>query len=269
MAIAKSARIHPTAVIDPQAEIGDEVQVGPFVVVTGPCRIGAGCVLKAGAHLIGPLTLGEGNIVHSYAVLGDDPQHLKYAGEPTGAVEIGDRNVFREHVTVHRPATRGGVTRIGSRNYLMASSHVAHDCVMGNNCIFANASLLGGHCVLADNVVMSGHSALHQFCRVGRLAMISGVSASSMDVPPFMVNQRINVICGVNIIGMRRAGISNLAIEAVRKAFHILYRDGNILSHSLSQLDRDLGHVPEVAELVAFIRASKRGITLDTDRNAA
>lgn len=268
MAIAKSARIHPTAVIDPQAEIDEEVQVGPFVVIDGPCRVGPGCVLKAGAHLMGPLTMGEGNVVHSYAVLGDTPQHLKYTGEPS-SVEIGGHNVFREHVTVHRSAVRGGATRIGNRNYLMGSSHIAHDCALGNNCIFANASVLGGHCVVADNVVMSGHSAMHQFCRIGRLAMISGVSASTMDVPPFMIVQRINVICGVNVIGMRRAGVGALAIEAVRKAFHVLYLRNNVVSHSLALIDRELSHVPEVVEMVAFIRASKRGITLNTDRNAA
>ena len=268
MAIAKSARVHPTAVIDPEADLADGVQVGPFVVIEGACRVGPGCTLKAGAHLLGPLTMGENNVVHSYAVLGDVPQHLKFKGDPS-SVAIGDHNVFREHVTVHRAATKDGVTRIGSRNYLMASSHIAHDCVLGDGCVFANASVLGGHCVVAGNVCMSGHSAMHQFCRVGRLAMISGVSASTMDVPPFMINQRINVICGVNVVGMRRAGIGALAIEAVRKAFHVLYLRSNIVSVSLAQLERELGHVAEVAEIVAFIRASKRGITLNTDRNAA
>lgn len=268
MSIAASAQIHPTAIIDPAAEIGEDVQIGPFVILDGPCLIGPGCVLKAGAHLMGPIILGERNTIHSYAVLGDLPQHLRFNGE-SGSIEIGDGNVFREHTTLHRPATKGGVTKIGNRNYLMAGSHVAHDCVIGNNCILANASLLGGHCVIGDNVVLSGHSALHQFVRVGRLAMVSGVSASSMDIPPFMINQRINVICGVNVIGMRRAGISNLAIEAVRKAFHILYLHANVLSHSLAQIERELGHIPEVAELITFIRTSKRGITLNTDRNAA
>jgi UDP-N-acetylglucosamine acyltransferase len=268
MAIASSAQVHPTAVIDPSAEVGEDVRIGPFAVIDGPCLIGPGCVIKTGAQLIGPLIMGEQNAVHSYAVLGDDPQHLKFNGE-SGSIEIGDRNVFREHTTLHRPAVKGGVTRVGHGNYLMAASHVAHDCVIGNNCILANASVLGGHCVLGDNVSMSGHSALHQFVRVGRLGMVSGVSASTKDVPPFMINQRINVICGVNVIGMRRAGISALAIEAVRKAFHILYLHENVVSHSLAQIERELGHVAEVAEVVAFIRSSKRGITLNIDRNAA
>lgn len=268
MAIASSARIHPTAVIGPEVELGENVQIGPFVVLEGPVEVGADTVLMAGAHIIGPVTLGVGNTVHSYTVIGGDPQHLRSKGEGASVI-IGDHNVFREHVTIHRAATPGGSTRIGNHNYLMAASHVAHDCVMGNHCIFANASVLGGHCVVADNVCMSGHSAIHQFCRIGRLAMISGVSASSMDLPPFMINQRINVICGVNVIGMRRAGISALAIEAVRKAFHILYRHENLLSHSLNQIDRELGHIPEVQEIVQFVRESKRGVTLHTDRHAA
>lgn len=268
MAIANTARVHPTAVIDPQAEVGEDAQVGPFVVLDGPVRVGAGCVLKAGVQILGQVTLGQRNVVHGYTVIGDDPQHVKFNGDPS-SVEIGDGNVFREHTTIHRAATKNGVTRIGNNNYLMAGCHVAHDCVLGNNCIFANNSVLGGHCVISDNVCMSAHSAMHQFCRIGRLAMISGVSASSMDVPPFMINQRINVICGVNVIGMRRAGVSNLAIEAVRKAFHILYRHENVIAHSVNQIERELGHLAEVRELVEFIRASKRGITLNTDRNAA
>src|SRR5262245_46967919 len=195
MAIAKSARVHPTAVIDPEADLGEEVQVGPFAVIEGPVRVGPGCVIKAGAQLMGALTLGEGDVVHGYAVLGDDPQHTRFSGE-SGTMEIGDRNVFREHTTVHRPATRGGVTRIGHRNYILATSHIANDCTVGNNCTLANASVLAAHCPLADNVYMSGHSAMHQFCRVGGLAMISGVSATTLDVPPFMIIPRINVICG-------------------------------------------------------------------------
>src|SRR6476659_11368772 len=123
MPIAASARVHPTALIDPEADLGDEVQVGPHVVIEGPVRVGPGCVLKNGAHLIGPLNMGSHNTVHSYAVLGDAPQHLKYNGEPTG-LEVGDQNVFREHVTVHRAAVPGAVTRIGNRNFLMANSHV-------------------------------------------------------------------------------------------------------------------------------------------------
>ncbi len=268
MPIASSARVHATAVIDPRADLGENVEVGPFVVIEGLVRIGPGCVLKAGAHLIGPLVMGSHNTVHSHAVLGDEPQHLKYNGEPSG-VEIGDHNVFREHVTVHRAMMPGTVTRLGSHNFLMASSHIAHDCVVGSHCILANGALVGGHCVLEDGVVLSGNVAIHQFVRIGRLALMSGLSATGLDVPPFMIHQRVNTVCGVNVIGMRRAGICNGAIDAVRKAFHLLYRSEMVLSTSLAQIEQGLGHVPEVAELVAFIRATRRGITLDYKREAA
>ena len=131
----------------------------------------------------------------------------------------------------------------------MASAHIAHDCVIGNKCVFANGALVAGHCIVEDSVTMSGNSAVHQHCRIGRLALISGVSASSMDVVPFMIYQRINIVCGVNIIGMRRAGICAASIEAVRKAYHILYLGNNMVSHSLLRLEAEMGHIPEVEEV--------------------
>jgi UDP-N-acetylglucosamine acyltransferase len=225
-------------------------------------------VLRAGVHLIGPLTLGRDNAVHSHAVLGDAPQHLKYSGEPT-RVEIGDHNIIREGVTIHRGTTSSWATRVGSHNFLMANSHVGHDCRVGDHCLFANGALLGGHCVVGDGVYLSGNSAVHQFCRVGRLALLSGCSASSKDVPPFVMQQRINCVVGVNVVGMRRAGIPNGHIDAVRRAFHLLYRSGLLLPQALEQAEKELGHVPEVAELVGFIRAPGRGISLHLDRDAA
>jgi UDP-N-acetylglucosamine acyltransferase len=272
MPIAESARVHPTAVIDPQAEVGADVEVGPFVVIEGPVKIGPGCVLRNAAHLIGPLSMGCRNTVHSFAVLGDSPQHLKYAGEPT-RLEIGDHNIFREHVTVHRANAHTGVTRIGNHNFLMAGCHIAHDCVVGNNCILANGALVAGHCVLEDGVCLSGNVCVHQFVRIGRLALISGLSGTGMDIPPFMIGQGINTTCGVNVIGMRRAGICNASIDAVRKAFHLLYRSQMLLPASLPRIEKELGQVPEVLELLTFIRAStgkgKRGISLDYKREAA
>jgi UDP-N-acetylglucosamine acyltransferase len=268
MPIARSAHVHPTAVIDPEADLGENVQVGPYVVIDGPVRVGPGCILKAGAHLCGVLTMGEHNQVYSYAVLGEGPQHLKYAGEPT-RLEIGDHNIFREHVTVHRGTTSSWVTRIGNHNFLMANSHIAHDCQVGNHCIIANGSLVAGHCVLGDGVCLSGNVAVHQYVRIGRLALMSGLSGTGMDVPPFMIQQRVNTVCGVNVIGMRRAGISSGAIDAVRKAFHILYRSDLLLSHSLPKIELELGQFSEIAELVGFIRASKRGISLEHKREAA
>jgi UDP-N-acetylglucosamine acyltransferase len=268
MPIAQSAQVHPTALVGPEADVGDDVRIGPYVVVEGAVRLGAGCEVRAGAHLIGPLSLGRDNQVHSYAVLGGQPQHLLHAGDGS-RVEVGDGNIFREHVTVHRATRAGGVTRIGGHNFFMAGSHVAHDCVVGSRCILANNALVGGHCVLEDSVYLSGNCALHQFVKVGRLALLSGVSASTKDMPPFMIQQRINRVVAVNVVGMRRAGVPTAHIDAVRRAFNILYHGGHVLPNALALVEQELGTVPEVMELVAFIRASTRGITLQTDRDAA
>lgn len=268
MPIAQSARLHPTAIVAAEADLGEDVQIGPYVIIEGEVRIGAGCVVRAGAHLIGPLTMGCHNSVFGGAVLGEQPQHLRYAGEPTRLV-IGDGNIIREHVTIHRGTTQSWETRIGDRNFLMAHSHVAHDCRVGNDCIFANGALLGGHCVVEDNVFLSGNCGIHQFCRVGRLALLSGVSAATKDIPPFIIQQRINCVAGVNVVGMRRAGIPTAHIDAVRRAFHLLYRSQMVIPAALQHMERDLGHVPEIVEMIAFIRTSSRGIVLNLDRDAA
>jgi UDP-N-acetylglucosamine acyltransferase len=201
-------------------------------------------------------------------VLGERPQHLKYAGEPTG-LEIGDHNIFRESVTVHRGTTASWRTRLGSHNFLMAGAHVAHDCRVGDHCIMANNSALGGHCELGDNVFLSGNSAIQQFVRVGRLALLGGLSGSTRDIPPFIIQQHINRVAGVNVIGMRRAGIPSAHIDAVRLAFRIIYHRGLLVPEALREVEREAGGVPEAAELVAFIRASTRGIILHTERAAA
>lgn len=268
MPIAQSARVHETALVAPEADLGEGVEIGPQVIIEGPVTLGAGCIIRPRAHLIGPLTMGCHNKVFTGAVLGEEPQHMKYAGEAT-SVEIGDHNVIRENVTIHRGTTQAWVTRLGNHNFLMAGSHIAHDCTIGSHCILANGALVGGHCTVADNVYLSGNSALHQWVRVGRLALLSGLSASTMDVPPFIIQQRINAVVGVNVVGMRRAGIPGAHIDAVRQAFHVIYREGLVLPHALARVEMQLGHVPEVAEMVAFIRASSRGINLNTCRDAA
>jgi UDP-N-acetylglucosamine acyltransferase len=265
---AQSARIHPSAVIAPEAELAGDVEVGPFVVIEGAVRVGPGCVLRPGAHLIGPLTMGCHNTVYSHAVLGEQPQHVKYRGEAT-RLEVGDHNVIREHVTIHRGTTASWVTRLGSHNFLMAGSHIGHDSRVGDHCIFANGALVGGHCTLENNVYLSGNSAVHQFVRIGRLALLSGLSGTTKDVPPFVIQHRINAVVGVNVVGMRRAGIPAAHIEAVRQAFHILYREDQLLNQALGRIERELGQVAEVAEMIAFIRQSGRGIIVHSNRGAA
>jgi UDP-N-acetylglucosamine acyltransferase len=268
MAIASSAQIHPSAIIDSRATIGEGTKIGPYVIVEGEVRIGPNCDIRAGAQLLGHTTLGQGNVVHAYAVLGGEPQHLAYRGEPT-SLEIGDFNIIREHVTMHRGTTLSGTTRVGSHNFFMANSHVGHDCVVGNHCTLANQSLLAGSVTLADRVLMSGSSALHQFVRAGRLALISGLAGSTMDVPPFVIVRNINVICGVNVIGMRRAGISNAAIDAIRRSYAILYKGMALTPVALAEIEAKFGQVPEVEEFVNFIRSAKRGVSRDCVREAA
>jgi UDP-N-acetylglucosamine acyltransferase len=259
MARVQFPRIHPTALISPEAELACDVQVGPFAVIEGRVCLGPGCIVRPHVHLVGPLTMGRGNIVFTGAVLGERPQHLKYNDEPT-SLEIGDDNVFREQVTVHRGTCHSWRTRIGSHNYFMAHSHVGHDCQVGNRCIIANGALVAGHCVIEDNVYLSGNCAIHQFCRIGRLALLSGTSATTKDIPPFMIQQAINHVVGINVVGMRRAGMTSEQINSVRRAFHIIFREGRVLSAALRGVEEELGTIDAVVELVNFIRQSIRGI---------
>lgn len=254
-----ASRIHPTAVISSEVELGPNVEIGPHSVLEGKVVVGADCVIRPGAILCGNLTMGRGNIVYSGVVLGERPQHLRYRDEPT-CLEIGENNVFRENVTIHRGTTASGTTRIGSHNFFMAGSHIGHDCVVGDRCIIANGALVGGHCILEDNVYLSGNCAVHQFVRIGRLALLSGVSGTSKDIPPFMIHQYIDSACGVNVVGMKRAGCNHEQINAVRKAFRILFRMGLVLPAALARLDQELGSVDVIQEILAFLRKTTKGI---------
>ena len=265
MPIAPSAQVHPTAVLSQEVEVADGVQIGPYAVLEGQIQIGPGCVIRPHVHLIGPLVMGRENQVFTGAVLGESPQHLKYQGEPT-RLEIGDHNIFREGVTIHRGTTHSWTTRIGSNNYFMVNSHVGHDCVVGNHCLFANGALVGGHCTIEDRAYLSGNCAIHQFIRVGRLALLSGCSVTSKDLPPFLIQQGINNVLGVNVVGMRRAGISNDRINAIRRAFHILFREGLLVPAALGRIENELAGIDVVTELVQFIRNSRRGINMMRDR---
>jgi UDP-N-acetylglucosamine acyltransferase len=260
MAIAYSELIHPTAIIDHEAVIAPDVQIGPYALVEGPVEIGPGCVIEGHACLSGPLVMGRENFVGHAAVLGKSPQHRGYRGEPTG-IQIGDQNVFREFVTVHRGTVQGnGVTVIGHRNMFMCGSHVGHDTSVGNGCTVVNNALLGGHVVLEDDCILAGATAVQQRVRIGRLAMLGGTGGTTKDVPPFILQQGYNCVTGLNIVGIRRAGFSTTAINALRQSFRILYREGRSLSAALDRIEADFGHISEVLELTRFIRESKLGI---------
>jgi UDP-N-acetylglucosamine acyltransferase len=194
--------IHPTAIIHPEAEVDASVTAGPYAVIDEHVKLGPDCVLGPHVHLTGWTTIGAGNRFHTGAVIGDAPQDLKYHGEPT-RLRIGDRNVFREGVTVHRSATLEGETVVGSNCYLMANSHVGHNAVLGSHVILANGALLAGHVLVQDRAFISGNSVVHQFTRIGTLAIVQGGSAMGLDVPPYTIAHQVNVICGLNAIGLR------------------------------------------------------------------
>jgi len=260
MAMIYSEAVHATAVIDPEATLAPDVQVGPYAIIEGPVRVGPGCVIEAHACLSGPLTMGRDNFVGYGAVLGKSPQHRGYRDEPTG-VRIGDHNVFREFVTVHRGTVQGErITEIGDHNLFMCSSHLGHDVRVGDHCTVVNNALVAGHVSLGDACILSGNTAVQQRVRVGRLAMLGGMGASSKDIPPFVLQQGYNCVTGLNLVGLRRAGVPNHAIGALRQAFRILYREGRPISSALDRIAADFGEIAEVAEFVDFIRESKIGI---------
>ncbi|HEX3152559.1 MAG TPA: acyl-ACP--UDP-N-acetylglucosamine O-acyltransferase [Gemmataceae bacterium] len=265
MTVVASAQVHPTAILSSDVTIADGVRVGPYTVIEGSVAIGPDCEIGPHVHLVGPLVLGRGNRVGSGTVIGSDPQHLSYAGQPT-RTEIGDFNTFREHVTVHRGSHVAGygVTKVGDHNYFMAHAHVGHDSKVGNHCILANGVLMAGHCELQDRVFMSGCSAMHQYVRMGRLSLLTGLEGVGKDVVPFVTVKNRFEVLGVNSIGMRRAGIATADVMIVRRAFKILYRSEHMLKEAVAILESDLGSHPLVAEMVRFIRESKRGVMRPT-----
>jgi UDP-N-acetylglucosamine acyltransferase len=250
--------IHPTAVVDRRAELDSSVEIGPHAVVEGSVRIGAGSRVLAHAILTGDTTLGRGNVVHYGAVIGHEPQDVSYAGGATRVV-IGDDNVFREYAQVHRGTKPGTETRIGNRGYFMNGSHVAHNCRIADDCVVAGGALLAGYVEMGDRAFVSGNCTVHQFVRIGRLAFLRGISRTSRDVPPFCVMDGTHTVRGLNAVGLRRAGIPREEIRALRDAFRTLFLRRRNLEIALHEVEAGPTSAC-VAELVAFIRASERGV---------
>jgi UDP-N-acetylglucosamine acyltransferase len=260
MTLSVSDPIHPTAVISSEAEIAPDVQIGPYAIIEGQVRIEPGCVIESHACLSGPLSMGRDNFVGHGAVLGKSPQHKGYRGEET-SLRIGDENVFREHVTVHRGTMQGtGETWIGDRNLFMIGCHLGHDVRVGSGCTLVNGALVAGHVTLGDSCILSGHSAIQQRVRIGRLAMLGGLGSTSKDIPPFVLQQGYNSVTGLNTIGLRRAGFDKETILALREAFRILFKEGRTRHNALDRIVSDLGSFPEVMEFVTFIREAAQGI---------
>jgi len=254
MAISKLAVVHP------KAELAEDVEIGPFCYIGPSVVIGAGCVLHPGVTVVGHTRLGQRNTVYPHACIGTPPQDISYRDAPT-QVAVGDDNVIRECVTVHRgTAKEKGVTQVGSRCYLMACSHVGHDSTVGDNVIFGNNVLIAGHVQVEFGVNINGGAAVHPFTTIGRLAYVGGLSRIVQDVPPYMIVEgHPSRVRGVNAIGMRRAGIPEPVAEAMGKAYRRIYRRGRPRAEVLEEMEREDGWPEEVRYLCAALRASAAG----------
>ena len=259
--------IHPTAIIDPRAQLDSTVSVGPYAVIDEGVALGAHCVVGPHAYLTGHTTIGAHNRFHAGCVIGDAPQDLKYHGEPT-RLRIGDHNVFREHVTVHRSNKIAEDTIIGAHNFLMAHSHVGHNARLGNHIVLANGVLLAGHVTVEDRVFISGHCLVHQFVRIGTLALMQGGAGISKDLPPYTVARGDNGICGLNVVGLRRAGFTTTQRRELKRLYHALFRGGKNLRQAVAEAQKQEPSEGARA-LLEFIAASKRGVCADTGDSAA
>ena len=257
--------IHPTAIIDPGAELGEDVSVGPYAVIGPKVTIGDGCAIGAHAVIESHVRMGKKNRIASFASVGAPPQDLKFRGEDTW-VEMGDNNLIREFVTINRGTPHGGgVTRLGNNNMVMAYCHIAHDCHVGNRVIMANAVTFAGHITVEDGANIGGLVAVHQFVRIGTLCIISGTSGAGKDVPPYVMaapqrKGKGNDLFGLNLIGLRRNGISEETIAVLKKAYFMIFRSKDPLKGSLARVEAELPQIPEVKHLLEFIRETKRGV---------
>jgi UDP-N-acetylglucosamine acyltransferase len=251
--------IHPTAVVEKGAELGDDVEVGPFCFVGPRVKIGAGTKLLRHVNIDGITEIGERCEIHPFASIGGPPQDITYHGEETTCT-VGSGNVIREYATINRGSTASFTTKVGSNNFIMAYSHVAHDCVVGNNVIMANCATLGGHVHVDDFAILSGLCAIHQFCKVGKYAFVSGLTGVPKDVPPFVIvaGNRARPY-GLNVVGLERRGFTKDEVADLKRAYRILFRSSLPLETSLKMIEEQLQGA-YIEELIRFIRASERGI---------
>lgn len=250
--------IHPTAVVHPKAKLHPTVKVGPYAVIDADVEIGPECVIGSHVYITGVTRIGARNQLFCGCVIGEAPQDLSYRGEPT-ELRIGDDNQFREHTTVHRSSKPGLATVLGSQNLLMATSHVGHNCELGNRIIIANGAMLGGYAKLADRVFVSGNCLIHQGVFVGTGAMMQGGAGVSKDVPPYTMASGINSLCGLNTVGMRRAGISSTERLEAKRLYHLLFRSGLAFQKALQEAETRFTS-GAAKEMLEFIRGSRRGV---------
>ncbi len=253
--------IHATAVIHPKAQIGAGCRIGPYCVIGEHVTLGDRCQLHSHVVIDGHTTLGADNQIFPFASIGLRTQDLKWKGGAT-RTEIGERNTFRESVTVHSATSEGNATIVGSDNHILAYCHIAHDVKLGNRVIMSNVATLAGHVVVEDAAVIGGLAAIHQFCRIGRMSMIGGCSKVVQDVPPFMITDGNPATTRmINKHGLERNGVTDEAQAALKKACRILFREGLSIPNALARIEADLPPLPEVRHLLEFARSSERGLT--------
>jgi UDP-N-acetylglucosamine acyltransferase len=253
--------VHPTAVIHPKARIGDGCEIGAYCVIGEHVTLGPRCRLHPHVVIDGHTTLGSENELFPSASIGLKTQDLKWKGGIT-RTQIGDRNTFRECVTVNSATGEGEVTTVGSNNHILAYSHVAHNCTLGNHIIISNVGTLAGHVTVEDHVVIGGVVAIHQFCRIGKMSIIGGCSKVVQDVPPFMLaDGNPAETRTINKVGLERNGVSEEAQAALRQAYKILFRSGLTIPNALAQIEKELPPSAELSHLVQFVRTSQRGIS--------
>jgi len=252
--------IHPTAIISPRAEVDSSCQVGPYCVISDDVKIGSGCELVSHVTIQGPSTIGADNQFHPYCSIGSRTQDLKYQTEPT-YLEIGNRNEFREFCTINRGTAPQDKTIIGSDNHLLAYSHVAHNCVIGNHCIFSNSGTLGGHVIMEDYAIIGGLTAVHQFCRIGEHAMIGGCTKIVQDVPPYLIaDGNPATIRSINSVGLQRRGFHENELARLKKALRLLKDSKLNTSQAIEAIKQNLDDCEKIQTLIKFIQSSKRGI---------
>jgi UDP-N-acetylglucosamine acyltransferase len=256
--------IHPTAIIDPGADIESSVNVGPYVVIEKGVTIGRDSIIKSHSIISGPTTIGSGNVIGPFATIGAPPQDLKYKGEDTELV-IGNNNQIREYVSIHRgTVTDRGVTSVGNDNLVMGYVHIAHDCVIANGAILANAATLAGHVHVEEYAILGGLVAIHQFSRIGAHSYIGGISGISKDVPPFIIvsgTRKHMRVSGINKIGLRRRGFDNETIRKLDRAYKIIFMTPDLLlQEALEQAAKEVPDCGPVTQLIDFFRSSKQGV---------
>jgi UDP-N-acetylglucosamine acyltransferase len=263
---SSSARVHPSSVIGDEVQLGADVEIGPFCLLASKIRIGPGTRLISHVAIFGDTEIGAGNVLHPNVVIGDEPQDIAYIGG-VRKVRIGNRNVFREGTTIHRGSEHGEVTTIGDDNFFMQNSHAAHDCRVGNSTIIAGGALLAGWVEVGDRALVSGNCVVHQYTRIGRLAMMRGLSRTSRDIPPFCIMDGTHTLRGINVIGLRRLGFKAAQIRSIREVFLGLFGKRQNLKLALERIASQK-LTPEAREMVDFIRASKRGVAFGPRQGA-